>query len=147
MQFEKVGYIEEAACELLRILRLEPDFGALHIELGKTYVSSEQFDRALEELEKGLALSPQYPDGHYYKGLCLRDCGDVEGAINCFAAALELSPTYFEAGFAMSELFLNQSKSKEALRILKRCKTLIQPDSPDAKRCQSLIELVENVNS
>ena len=144
LQFEKVGYIEEAACELLRILRLEPDFGAIHIELGKTYVGSRQFDRALEELEKGLALSPHYPDGHYYKGLCLRDSGDLEGAINCFGLALELSPTYFDAGFAMADLLSELSRAKEAIKILKRCKTLMQPDDHHSKRCQSMIELLEN---
>ena len=146
LQFEKVGYLEEAACELLRILRLEPDFGAIHIELGKTYVSTKQFERALEELEKGIALSPHYPDGHYYKGFCLRNLGDVQGAVTCFLAALELSPTYFDAGFAMADLLLKESRYKEALQILKRCKTLMLPDSHNLKRCQSMIELVENTN-
>tara|TARA_Y100000589_G_scaffold103823_1_gene98127 strand:+ start:202 stop:1623 length:1422 start_codon:yes stop_codon:yes gene_type:complete len=144
IQFEKVGYIEEAACELLRILKLEPDFGAIHIELGKTYVNSSQFARALEELEKGLALSPQYPDGHYYRGLCLRENGDLDEAIDCFATALELSPSYFDAGFVMAELLLKQLRTKEALKILKRCVTLLQPNTDEFQRFQNMIQSIEN---
>ena len=144
IQFEKVGYMEEAACELLRILRLEPDFGAIHIELGKTYANSKQFPRALEELEKGLTLSPQYPDGHYYKALCLRENGDHDGAINCFGAALELNPAYFDAGFEMAELLVKQLRAKEALQILKRCKALLQPNDQEFARFQKMIELVED---
>ena len=146
LQFQKVGYIEEAACELLRILRLEPDFGAIHIELGKTYVRSKQYERALEELEKGLTLSPHYPDGHFYKGLCLRNSRDTEGAIACFASALELSPTYFDAGFEMAKLLAEVSKVKEALQILKRCKTLMQPNDEYSERCQSMIENLKGMH-
>lgn len=144
VQFKKSGYVEEAANELLKILKLEPDYGAIHVELGKNYANSGQYERALEELDKGLILSPHYPDGHYYRGLCLMKINDLNGAVDSFNIALELNPAYSQVSFTLAELFLSEKRNKEALKILNRCKSLLDTNHPDLTRCESLIKKVKS---
>lgn len=147
IQFEKSGYLEEAASELLRILKLEPDYGSIHVELGKSYVNAQQYERALEELDKGLILSPQYPDGHFHRGLCLMHLDDIEGALDSFNVALELNPGYSEVSFTMAELLAKQNRVKEALQVLNRCKSILDSDSKDFEACQSLSKRIKAIKT
>ena len=140
IQFKKSGYIEEAANELLKILKLEPDYGAIHVELGKNYFNSGQYERAMEELDKGLTLSPHYPDGHYYRGLCLMKINDLNGAVDSFHVALELNPAYSQVSFTLAELLISEKRDKEALKILNLCQSVLDSNNSDWIRCESMIK-------
>ena len=114
------------------------------MELGKNYVNSGQYERALEELDKGLMLSPHYPDGHCYRGICLIKINDINGAVDSFNIALELNPAYSDASFALAELLISEKRNKEALKILNLCKSLLDTNCPELTRCESLIKKVKS---
>lgn len=141
-QFLKAGYYEEAARELLRSLRVESDFGAVHIELGKEFFKDSQFDRAMDEISRGLYLCPHYPDGHYHLGLCLERQGKLEESLESFLEAVELNPMYEKASLAAARLSIELGKNAEARRILKGLLASALPDGESAQQAKKLLEKI-----
>lgn len=141
-QFLKTGYFEEAARELLRVLRVESDFGAVHIELGKEFYNDSHFDRALDELSRGLYLCPHYADGHYFKGLCLEKQGKPEESLSCFLEALELNPVYEKASLAAARISINLGKDSDARRILKGLLASASPHGESVQQAKVLLEKI-----
>jgi len=142
-QFIQSGYFEEAARELLRSMKLETDYGAVHIELGKEYVKVSQWDKALEELSRGIYLSPHYPDGHFYIGRCLEKQGRYSDALDCFLEALELNPMYIDASLSAAGVCIELGKNTQARKLLKG---LMASSPPGTKALEQAKELLEKLS-
>lgn len=138
--FASSGYLEEACALLLECLRLQPDFGAMHIELGKEYLKMDQLDKAKVELEKGRFLNPEYADGHFYYGLCQKLQGDLQAASDSFQEALDLNPMYTEAALELSQLLMESGKSKVARKILMAQESLLDSSSDLLGKIQKLLK-------
>jgi tetratricopeptide (TPR) repeat protein len=139
-QFLQTGYFEEASKEILRLLKLETDYGAVHIELGKEYVKAEQWEKAEDELSKGIYLSPHYPDGHHYQGLCLERRGKLESALAKFQEGLDLNPMYEDATLAAARVMLALKRNSDAKKLLKRMLAVSQGESDGISKAKALLE-------
>jgi adenylate cyclase len=62
--------------------------------LGYIYMYREQFEEAINALEKAVALSPSYADGYALLALINNNQGHAEKAINYIEKGMELNPYY-----------------------------------------------------
>ena len=58
----------QAEESFLEVLRLDPAFPGVHLELGKVYISLRRTDEAIRELELALKDSPGDADASYFLG-------------------------------------------------------------------------------
>jgi tetratricopeptide (TPR) repeat protein len=72
----------------------EPYFEAnVHLNLGRCLAELEQYDRAIREIGRVLALDPESLDAHIHLGNIHLRLGDIDSAIAEFEAALEIDPS------------------------------------------------------
>ncbi|MCO4783624.1 MAG: tetratricopeptide repeat protein [Candidatus Cloacimonetes bacterium] len=140
LEFVKVGYFEEAALGLVKILRMEPDYGSVHINLAKEYYDCSNIEKAIEELNKGLSISPAYPDGYYYLGLCYQSLGDMDKAVENFKESLELNPMYLDAGLALSNIYMDKNENRNARRLLQMIEVGLEENHPAVKEIEAKLK-------
>lgn len=71
--------------------RSEGNLPRLYLSLGNGYYRNEQLDAALDAYNSALELNPNYPRAIYQKGLVFRQQNDLEGAMEQFDAAIDMS--------------------------------------------------------
>ena len=97
------GWINDAEEEFLEAEKLNRYDFAIHISLGMIYLFRKiDKEKALEYFEK--AIKYARPESNYhtsyallYKGVIMRDYGQIEEAEKCTAEAVELSPDFADA--------------------------------------------------
>jgi tetratricopeptide (TPR) repeat protein len=67
---------QSSIAEFERALALDPSDAQAHMELGRTYVQSLDFDKARPELEKAIDLEPDYYEAYYLLGRLFHRVGD-----------------------------------------------------------------------
>ena len=72
---------------------------------------------------------PENPRGWYNLGSALKDAGDTEQAMQCYAKALELRPNNADAHYGIGVLLLEANQLPEAIDYLKAAVEL-NPDDP-----------------
>jgi tetratricopeptide (TPR) repeat protein len=94
----KQGKREEAADELGRAVRLDPDerHGIL-LELALLQVSVGRMDEAEQSLQAALRARPDYPEGHYELARFRARQGRTDEAIDQYRQALRSRPDYVDA--------------------------------------------------
>jgi tetratricopeptide (TPR) repeat protein len=63
-----------------------------------------EFDLALADFERSIALEPNYAEVYLFRGLTYADRGDVPLAIADLTRALQLDPNEFRAQEALDQL-------------------------------------------
>ena len=69
----------QAEESFLEVLRLNPKFPGVHLELGKVYISLRRTDDAIRELELVLKENPGDADASYFLGGLLAQDGPLHG--------------------------------------------------------------------
>jgi tetratricopeptide (TPR) repeat protein len=86
------------AVEILsRVAAARPNDAQVLVNLGLAFTAAGRIDEAMACNQKAIALTPNFPDPHYYLGNALQSRGRVEEAIACFARAVEIWPQFPEA--------------------------------------------------
>jgi adenylate cyclase len=92
-----------------------------HSLLGKVYLWKKQYDQAIAELEKTIALNPNYADGLASLGEILYFAGRPKEAIAVFKKAIRLNPIppvwYFHG---LGHAYFLTGRYEEAITSLKR---------------------------
>ncbi|MFC2142723.1 protein kinase [Acidobacteriota bacterium] len=111
-----LGRIDEAIRELELAQELDP-LSPFPYALGTYLIFRQENEKALEMLEKGLVLEPNYAQSLYATGLIYLHAGMLEEAIQQFQRALELSSdsTMYKAG--LGHAYALAGKKVEALNI------------------------------
>jgi len=113
------GKFEEALQNFLRAVELYPDEAMYRDLVGNAYMELNQFDKAIEALEKSIELDPFYSLGHYDLGVVLsRIKGREAEALKLFKHAITLNPEGALPYYAMSCLYALQKRRKLALDYL-----------------------------
>jgi tetratricopeptide (TPR) repeat protein len=86
------GRLQEAVSEAERARDLEPLIAERHTTLGITRYYARDFDRALQEMQRALAISPKYGPALFGSGRVLSATGRHEEAIRSIRSAIEVSP-------------------------------------------------------
>jgi tetratricopeptide (TPR) repeat protein len=121
-----------ARAEQLAQKALSSDTGNLdaHRILAKIHTIQMQYERALVDIDRALALNPSDADSHGQRGATLLWMGRLEEAIAALESAFALNPNQevnnvIDLGLA----YYTSRRHDEAVRFLER-ETLRHPDSP-----------------
>ena len=76
----------------------QPSSAEAHFKRASAYMEENEFEKALKELNKVIALDPKHAAAHYQRGLAKHHIEDEpEGAIEDYTRAIELNPNHAEA--------------------------------------------------
>jgi len=120
----------EAIETFTRGLTIAPDNALLYRWRGHRYLSTRQFDKAMDDLTRGARLDSTIYGIWYHLGIVRFVRGDFGGASDAFARALPIAPDSGERSGATDWLWMSLSRAgrgAEAQALLDR-----HPDTPPA---------------
>jgi TolB-like protein/class 3 adenylate cyclase/Tfp pilus assembly protein PilF len=112
-----------------KTLSLDPENLDAHQLLSSVHTTQLQYDRALVEIDRALALNPSDAASHAQRGSILLWTGRLEEAIAALETAFTLDPNLGpqEAGFALGLAYYTSRRHDDAARFLER-EALRNPD-------------------
>jgi len=116
---------DEAIGVYLRVLELEPEHAAAHINLGTLYYNRRNFAGAEKHYRLAVKAQPRYALAYFDLGNVLDETGQIQDAISAYRTAIRLAPTYADAHY---NLALAYERQKEPRRALPHWKTYAKLD-------------------
>jgi tetratricopeptide (TPR) repeat protein len=113
------GLIEESIDKFTQALAAGHDEVPTRLSRAAASINTQEFDKALVDLEEVLAREPDNERAHYYRGIVLLNLEDFEKAAGDFDRTIaknpQRAPAFLGRGLALSEL----GKEDEALQDFK----------------------------
>ena len=106
--------------------------GNMHAEIAQAYVDSGLVREGIAELEKAVALCPDFADLRTRLGALLREVNDVAGARAQYEAAVESRPNFVAARIQLGVVLLALGDPDGADREWRQALE-IEPENPHAK--------------
>jgi Flp pilus assembly protein TadD len=123
------GALEWAMRSFETAIALEPTNPVLHTELGKLYVTSEQYGKAREQFEKAAALKPDYVEAQRQLALVFEKEKDMNGAIAKMKDIALRYPLDTESLFQLGRLQYNNGQVEEAMAQFRQILQLVPSHS------------------
>jgi tetratricopeptide (TPR) repeat protein len=99
-----------------RVLELDPDHAAAHINLGTLHYNRQDFTAAERHYRSAIEVDPRYALAHFDLGNVLDETGRVAEAIKTYSTALQLAPTYADAHYNLALAYEKLKQPRGALR-------------------------------
>jgi tetratricopeptide (TPR) repeat protein len=99
-----------------RVLELDPEHAAAHINLGTLYYNRQDYKAAEEHYREALRIDPRYALAHFDLANVLDETGRVAEAVQSYLAALQLAPTYADAHYNLALAYEKMREPRKALR-------------------------------
>ena len=109
-----------------KVLELEPQHAAAHINLGTIFYNRQDFTQAEHHYRAAIEADPRYALAYFDLGNVLDETGRVPEAIKAYSTALMLAPTYGDAHY---NLALAYEKIKQPRKALKHWRAYVRLDS------------------
>jgi tetratricopeptide (TPR) repeat protein len=122
----------QAEESFLEVVRLDPQFPGVHLELGKVYISLRRTDDAIRELRLALAESASAADANYFLGALLVQQGRFAEGIPYLEQAKMAKPDSWAAYFYLGKAKLRLDRPAEALELLQKSVALGPADEASA---------------
>ena len=116
----------QAIATYQRVLELDPDHAAAHINIGTLYYNRQEYTLAEKHYRRAIEVDPRYALAYFDLGNVLDETGRVSEAIQTYAAALALAPTYADAHY---NLALAYEKMREPRKALKHWRAYVKLDT------------------
>lgn len=131
----------EAIAMYQRVLELDPQHAAAHINLGTLHYNRQDYKLAEEHYRSALRIDPRYALAHFDLGNVLDETGRISEAIQTYLTAIQLAPTYADAHY---NLALAYEKVKEQRKALKHWQAYVRLDGtgPWATHARSQIKRI-----
>ena len=110
------------------VLRLDPQFPGVHLELGRVYICRRQTDDAVRELQLVLKDNPADGDANYFLGGLLVQEGRFAAGIPYLERAKIAKPDFWAPYFYLGKAKLQLEKPAEAVVLLQRAAALNPAD-------------------
>lgn len=108
------GETETAIDLVRRSLARAPSTGPAWNTLGGLYIAVGNQAEAREAYRRMTVVAPAMGEGWYNLGICLRDEGDVEGALTALQTSIEREPGYFRSYDVLATLLYRLGRVSEA---------------------------------
>ena len=92
-------------------LLADPQFTQAYYNRGFCFYLLDDFNNAVPDLDKVLAIDPYNEKAHFLKGSILEYYGDLQGALSHFEEAVKLNPDFEDAKTAVNEVKQNLGKN------------------------------------
>ncbi len=125
-QEEDPGSQIQAIATYERVLELDPDHAAAHINLGTLYYNRQDYGGAEEHYRRAIEIDSRYSLAYFDLGNVLDETGRVAEAIQTYHTALQLAPTYADAHY---NLALAYEKIKEPRKALRHWRAYVKLDT------------------
>jgi len=120
------GSQEEAVAAYEKVLEIEPEHAAAHINLGTLYYNRQDHVQAEKHYRLAIEADPRYALAYFDLGNVLDETGRVKEAIQTYETALQLAPTYADAHY---NLALAYEKVREPRMALKHWRAYVKLDT------------------
>jgi len=117
---------DEAIRTYQRVLELDADHAAAHINLGTLYYNRHDFVAAETHYRAAVNADPRYALAYFDLGNVLDETGRVQDAVAAYRTAIQLAPTYADAHY---NLALAYERSGLPRRALHHWRTYLKLDS------------------
>lgn len=117
---------QEAIQTYLKVIELDPDHAAAHINVGTLFYNRQEYGLAEKHYRRAIAADPRYALAHFDLGNVLDETGRVQEAIQTYKTALQLAPTYADAHY---NLALAYEKIKQPRKALQHWRAYIRLDT------------------
>ncbi len=102
------------------ILEERPSSAQISRELAIEAIQNGNYEEAMRELKKAVALKPDYPDLHNYLGIAFGNSGMADDAIEEFEVALKINPYYMKARLNLALALYDCGRYVEAQNHIER---------------------------
>jgi arylsulfatase A-like enzyme/Tfp pilus assembly protein PilF len=127
------GEYQSSTEKLLAALKTDPASVPVHYLLGLNYYRLRDFQKAADEFQRVLQLSPDYELAVFNLGLAYARTGDFDQAILTLKHALELDNTNFSAAYNLGAAYLRKQMVPEASAAFRQAIS-VNPDYAAAHR-------------
>ena len=125
------GDHQSAATAYRRAIELDPERERHFLDQGKTAYDAEQFDQAIEPLNKFLLIYPEHIEATYILGRSYEARGDLNNALQRYVHATQLEPHYQDVLMRIAEIYRKLHNPQSALVTLEKL-IAIDPTNVDA---------------
>ena len=109
-----------------RVLELDPQHAAAHINLGTLLYNRQEFALSEKHYRAAIEVDPRYALAYFDLGNVLDETGRVAEAIQAYNTALQLAPTYGDAHYNVA---LAYEKIREPRKALKHWRAYVKLDN------------------
>jgi len=106
---------DEAIRTYQRLLELEPNHAAAHINLGTLYYNRRDFGAAEQHYRQAVASDPRYALAYFDLGNVLDETGRIAEAVKAYTTAIQLAPTYADAHYNLALAYERLRQPRSAL--------------------------------
>lgn len=106
----------QAIATYRKVLELDPEHAAAHINLGTLYYNRQDYRQAEAHYFSAIEIDPRYALAHFDLGNVLDETGRVAEAIRSYLTALQLAPTYADAHYNLALAYEKMKEPRKALR-------------------------------
>lgn len=105
----------EAIDIYLKVLEMDPQHAAAHINLGTLYYNRQEYGLAEKHYRSAIQIDPRYALAYFDLGNVLDETGRIAEAIDTYKAAIQLAPTYADAHYNIALAYEKVREPRKAL--------------------------------
>lgn len=117
---------DEAIAVYLKVLDMDANHAAAHINLGTLYYNRQEYVAAEKHYRSAIQIDPRYALAYFDLGNVLDETGRVQEAIATYKTAIQLAPTYADAHY---NLALAYEKLREPRKALQHWRAYVKLDT------------------
>lgn len=117
---------DEAIAVYSKVLEMDPNHAAAHINLGTLFYNRQEYSSAERHYRSAIEIDPRYALAYFDLGNVLDETGRVQEAIATYKTAIQLAPTYADAHY---NLALAYEKIREPRKALQHWRTYVKLDT------------------
>jgi tetratricopeptide (TPR) repeat protein len=106
----------QAISAYARVLELDPQHAAAHINLGTLHYNRQEYQLAEEHYRLAIDIDPRYALAYFDLGNVLDETSRVVEAIQAYHTALQLAPTYADAHYNLALAYEKVKQPRKALK-------------------------------
>ncbi|HWR16613.1 MAG TPA: tetratricopeptide repeat protein [Terriglobales bacterium] len=105
----------DAITAYLKVIELEPNHAAAHINLGTLYYNLQDYPNAEAHYRKAIEADARYALAYFDLGNVLDETGRIQEAIRIYKTAIQLAPTYADAHYNLALAYEKTRDHRKAL--------------------------------